>query len=56
MDTQKSKPKLFSMEFFPPRNVEAEQTFAVCLENLLPLNPDFCSVTFGAAGSTREKT
>lgn len=56
MDTQKSKPKLFSMEFFPPRNVEAEQTFSACLENLLPLNPDFCSVTFGAAGSTREKT
>lgn len=47
---------IFSMEFFPPRTLEAEASLAGVIERLAPLKPRFCSVTFGAAGSTREKT
>ena len=47
---------IFSMEFFPPRTPEAEASLAGVIERLAPLKPRFCSVTFGAAGSTREKT
>jgi methylenetetrahydrofolate reductase (NADPH) len=47
---------IFSMEFFPPRTAEAEASLARVIEQLAPLKPRFCSVTFGAAGSTREKT
>ncbi|NDE35468.1 MAG: methylenetetrahydrofolate reductase [NAD(P)H], partial [Gammaproteobacteria bacterium] len=43
-------------EFFPPRTPEAEASLAGVIERLAPLTPRFCSVTFGAAGSTREKT
>jgi methylenetetrahydrofolate reductase (NADPH) len=56
MESQKKYPKIFSMEFFPPRTPEAEVTLKKTLEKLAPLKPRFCSVTFGAAGSTREKT
>jgi len=47
---------IFSMEFFPPRTPEAEASLAGVIERLARLTPRFCSVTFGAAGSTREKT
>ena len=47
---------IFSREFFPPRTPEAEASLAGVIERLAPLKPRFCSVTFGAAGSTREKT
>lgn len=47
---------IFSMEFFPPRTLEAEASLAGVIQKLAPLKPRFCSVTFGAAGSTREKT
>lgn len=46
-----------SFEFFPTKSDEAER---VLLDRTIPalgdLNPDFCSVTYGAGGSTREKT
>ncbi len=42
-----------SFEFWPPRNRE---TFARTLSALAPLAPDFVSVTYGAAGSTRDRT
>jgi methylenetetrahydrofolate reductase (NADPH) len=46
-----------SFEFFPTKTVEGEKTL---LEKTIPalgqLRPDFCSVTYGAGGSTREKT
>src|SRR6476659_2595833 len=46
-----------SFEFFPTRTPEGERTL---LEKTIPalgeLKPDFCSVTYGAGGSTREKT
>ena len=48
---------VISFEFFPTRTPEGERTL---LEKTIPalgaLNPDFCSVTYGAGGSTREKT
>src|SRR3954470_5185937 len=48
---------VISFEFFPTRTPEGEQTL---LEKTIPalgaLKPDFCSVTYGAGGSTREKT
>jgi methylenetetrahydrofolate reductase (NADPH) len=56
MESQKQHPRIFSMEFFPPRTPEAEATLDRVLTKLAPLRPRFCSVTFGAAGSTREKT
>ena len=46
-----------SFEFFPTKTQEAERTL---LEQTIPalcgLNPDFCSVTYGAGGGTRDKT
>ncbi len=46
-----------SFEFFPPKTEEGERVlFEKTLPALKLLNPDFCSVTYGAGGSTREKT
>ncbi|MCX7865723.1 MAG: methylenetetrahydrofolate reductase [NAD(P)H] [Limisphaera sp.] len=46
-----------SFEFFPPKTEEGERTFfEVTLPQLAALKPDFCSVTYGAGGSTRDKT
>ncbi len=56
MESQKKHPRIFSMEFFPPKSEEAEVNLRKTLTKLAPLKPRFCSVTFGAAGSTREKT
>ncbi len=48
---------LVSFEFFTPKTAEAEQAlFAKALPALARLRPDFCSVTYGAGGSTRDKT
>jgi methylenetetrahydrofolate reductase (NADPH) len=46
----------FSFEFGPPRTEEMEQTLARTLEELEPLGPSYVSVTYGAGGSTRERT
>jgi methylenetetrahydrofolate reductase (NADPH) len=46
----------FSFEFFPPRDEEAEAVLVAALEELEPLAPTFVSVTYGAGGSTRERT
>jgi methylenetetrahydrofolate reductase (NADPH) len=45
-----------SFEFFPPKNEEMEKTLWESVERLAPLNPNFVSVTYGAGGSTRERT
>ncbi len=45
-----------SFEFFPPRTEEAEQVLARTLRDLEPLAPSFVSVTYGAGGTTRERT
>lgn len=50
------KRPVFSFEFFPPRTAEGEGALMRSLERLAPLDPDFVSVTWGAGGSTRERT
>ncbi len=47
---------VFSFEFFPPKTPEGERTLRASLKALAPLEPDFASVTYGAGGSTRERT
>lgn len=45
-----------SFEFFPPKTAEMEATLWQSIERLAPLEPRFVSVTYGAGGSTRERT
>ncbi len=45
-----------SIEFFPPATPEGIEKLRVVRGKLAPLNPEFVSVTFGAGGSTRERT
>ncbi len=56
MESQRKYAPEFSFEFFPPKTPEAAATLDRTIEKLAPLRPRFCSVTFGAGGSTREKT
>jgi methylenetetrahydrofolate reductase (NADH) len=51
-----TRPIRVSFEFFPPRTPEMEATLWASIERLAPLNPNFVSVTYGAGGSTRERT
>lgn len=45
-----------SFEFFPPKSEEMEQRLWETVTRLAPLKPEFVSVTYGAGGSTRERT
>ena len=45
-----------SFEFFPPKSAEMEATLWESISRLAPLAPNFVSVTYGAGGSTRERT
>ncbi len=45
-----------SFEFFPPKTEKMAETLWDAVETLAPLNPRFVSVTYGAGGTTRERT
>jgi methylenetetrahydrofolate reductase (NADPH) len=52
-----ARPELtLSVEFFPPKTDKGEESLFKEIETIKRLNPAFCSVTYGAGGSTREKT
>jgi len=48
--------RLYSLEFFPPRTPEGVEKLRAARRQLGQLKPAFCSVTFGAGGSTRDGT
>lgn len=54
--TDSAAPLEVSFEFFPPSSEKMEQTLWRSVERLAPLAPRFVSVTYGADGSTRERT
>ena len=52
-----AKPKKqYSIEFFPPKGKEGGARLDLAFEKLLELRPDFCSITYGANGSTKQGT
>ncbi|MDT8407340.1 MAG: methylenetetrahydrofolate reductase [NAD(P)H] [Methylococcales bacterium] len=56
MHSQHPLSKLISFEFFPPKTDEGVTKLRAVRERLAQVKPDFFSVTFGAGGSTRDKT
>ena len=48
--------QLFSFEFFPPQTPEGVEKLSATRRQLAPLKPEFFSVTFGAGGSTQDRT
>jgi methylenetetrahydrofolate reductase (NADPH) len=52
----RSEEPVFSFEFFPPRSEEGERNLREAIEKLAPLDPSFVSITYGAGGSTRDRT
>lgn len=51
-----NKPVEVSFEFFPPKTAEMEATLWKSVQRLAPLRPRFVSVTYGADGTTRDRT
>ncbi|WCL49585.1 methylenetetrahydrofolate reductase [NAD(P)H] [Leptospira sp. GIMC2001] len=45
-----------SFEFFPPKNIESSEALFHTIKDLMPLEPAYVSVTYGAGGSTRDLT
>jgi methylenetetrahydrofolate reductase (NADPH) len=56
MPSQADWPKIFSCEFFPPNTDEGMHKLFAAREELMRMRPAFFSVTYGAGGSTRERT
>ena len=56
MESQKKHPKVYSFEFFPPKTEKGVANLRNTRDQLASLGPRFFSVTFGAGGSTRERT
>jgi methylenetetrahydrofolate reductase (NADPH) len=55
-DILRAHPTTFSFEFFPPKTDEAAEELFLNIARLQELQPSFVSVTYGAGGSTRERT
>ncbi len=55
-DIFETHPTTFSFEFFPPKTDAASEDLFVTIAKLQELQPSFVSVTYGAGGSTRERT
>jgi methylenetetrahydrofolate reductase (NADPH) len=56
MESQKRYPRTFSFEFFPPKTADGMDKLRACRKQLEQLKPKFFSVTYGAGGSTRDRT
>ncbi|TBW50763.1 methylenetetrahydrofolate reductase [NAD(P)H] [Marinobacter halodurans] len=56
MESQKQFNRRFSFEFFPPKTDQGKEKLQAVRDQLAEVNPDFFSVTFGAGGSTRDRT
>ena len=56
MQTQKSRPRVFSFEFFPPKTAEGMERLVATQRQLAQLGPEFFSCTYGAGGTTRDRT
>jgi len=56
MQSQQKHPRTFSFEFFPPKTPEGMEKLRATRQQLAQLKPKFFSVTFGAGGSTRDRT
>jgi len=56
VQSQKKFPRTFSFEFFPPNTPEGQEKLRATTRQLAQLKPKFFSVTFGAGGSTRDRT
>jgi len=56
MNSQKRHPRDFSFEFFPPKTPEGVVKLRSTWKDLVRLKPKFFSVTYGAGGSTRDRT
>ncbi len=56
-DAKRGQAPVISFEFFPPRTDEGDRNLLEkTIPGLMKLKPDFCSVTYGAGGTTRDKT
>ncbi|HET8568190.1 MAG TPA: methylenetetrahydrofolate reductase [NAD(P)H] [Candidatus Limnocylindria bacterium] len=55
-DVFRTSGPVFSFEFFPPKTDQAAEELRATIAALAPLQPDYVSVTYGAGGSTRERT
>ena len=56
MESQRKHPRAFSFEFFPPRTEQGIEKLRATWKQLAQLKPRFFSVTYGAGGTTRERT
>jgi methylenetetrahydrofolate reductase (NADPH) len=56
MELQNKHPRTFSFEFFPPKTPEGMERLRSTWKQLAQLKPKFFSCTYGAGGSTRDRT